>query len=499
MPMSRRQFALSTAAAVTVYGNGVMAQQVKRPNVVFVLSDDWRWDAMSAAGSKIIKTPNIDRIANEGARFANAFCTTSLCSPSRASFLSGMYPHIHGVVDNFTDYPIDKYPSYHASLSQAGYATAYIGKWHMGEGDDSHRKPFDYWASHKGQGQYYDTEFHVSERVAPGSTETKGERKVIKGYYTHVVTQLALDWIKRAPRPFSLQLGHKAPHGKWYPEPKYEHAFDNLDIKKPPLDQLVNEGTPDWVKKRVATWHGIDGPLYEMKDFADFIRGYYGTILSVDDSIGALYAALQEMGELDNTIFVVAGDNGFLLGEHASIDKRTAWEESIRIPMLVRYPPAIAKGTVVDELVMNMDLAPTVLDLTNVKPPAAAPKMQGLSTKPLFGKTKPKDWRKSVYYQYNFEKEFPYTPNVRAVRTDEWIYMHYPNGGSAPDTEKAELYNIKTDSREMNNLIDKPQYAAKQRELKAELLRLQTVTGALPDKMPQSPALSFAMPDAAIR
>ena len=499
MPISRREFALTTAAAAVANGKGVLAQPVKKPNVVFVLADDWRWDAMSCAGHSFLKTPNIDRIAYEGVRFENAFCTTSLCSPSRASFLSGMYPHIHGVVDNFTDYPIDRLPSYHASLSQAGYATAYIGKWHMGEGDDSHRRPFDYWASHKGQGQYYDTEFNVSERAGPGSSEVKGERNVIKGYYTHVVTQLAIEWIKRAPRPFSLQLGHKAPHGKWYPEPKYQHVFDDLDIKKPPLDTLVNEGTPDWVKKRVATWHGIDGPLYEMKDFGDFVRGYYGTILSVDDSIGAIYAALQEMGELDDTIFVVAGDNGFLLGEHASIDKRTAWEESIRVPLLVRYPPAIPKETVVKEMVMNIDLAPTLLDLAKVKPPAGAPTMQGVSTRPLLGKARPGNWRKSIYYQYNFEKEFPYTPNVRAVRTDEWIYIHYPNGGTAPDTEMAELYNIKGDSREMNNLIGKPQFAARQRELQAELVRLQTVTGALPDRMPQSPALSFAMPDAAIR
>jgi len=500
MPMNRRQFAMSTTAAIVATANGgVEAQPVKRPNVIFILSDDLRWDALGCTGSKFMKTPNIDRIAHEGANFANAFCTTSLCSPSRASFLSGMYPHIHGVVDNFTDYPVDRLPSYHSSLSKAGYATAYIGKWHMGEGDDSHRRPFDYWASHKGQGQYYDTEFHVSERVAPGSAETKGERKVIKGYYTQVVTDLAVEWIKRAPRPFSLQLGHKAPHGKWYPEPKYQHVFDDLDIKKPPMDQLVNEGTPDWVKKRVATWHGIDGPLYEMKDFGDFVRGYYGTILSVDDSVGAIMAALEQMGELDNTIIAFAGDNGFLLGEHASIDKRTAWEESIRIPFLMRYPPAIPKGTVVNDMVMNMDLAPTVLELTRTAPIAGSPKMQGVSTKPLFGDKPPKNWRKSIYYQYNFEKEFPYTPNVRAVRTDEWIYIHYPNGGTAPDTEMSELYNINGDSREMNNLIAKPQYAKKLAELKTELVRLQTTTGALPDRMPQSPQLSFAMPDAAIR
>jgi len=219
----------------------------------------------------------------------------------------------------------------------------------------------------------------------------------------------------------------------------------------------------------------------------------------MDDNIGYVLKKLEEMGELDNTIIAFAGDNGFLLGEHASIDKRTAWEESIRIPLLMRYPKAIPRGKVVDEMVMNIDLAPTVLDLTGVPPIAGAPKMQGVSAKPLFGKTAPANWRMSIYYQYNFEKEFPYTPNVRAVRTKDWIYIHYPNGGNVADTEKAELYNVKSDSREMNNLINEPQHRVRLAEMKAELVRLQEVTGALPDRMPQSPQLSFAMPDAAIR
>ena len=203
----------------------------------------------------------------------------------------------------------------------------------------------------RGRGRYYDTPFNVD-----------GQRQVIKGYYAHVVTNLATEWLKTARRPFSLTVGHKAPHGLWIPEPKYEHAFDNVVIRKPET-AVPGPGTPDWVSRRIKTWHGIDGPLYGSKDFDTFIRTYHETILSVDDSVGQIYEALRAMGELDNTIFLFAGDNGFLLGEHASIDKRTMWEESIRIPLLVRYPDAMRDARVVDRMVLNLDVAPSVLDL----------------------------------------------------------------------------------------------------------------------------------------
>src|SRR5262245_11735746 len=376
--INRRQF-LQTAATAAALGPFIgCGRAARRPNVVFVLSDDLRWDCMSVAGHPFLKTPNIDRIANEGVRFKNAFCTTSLCSPSRASFLSGLYAHGHRVINNFTEFPAT-IPSYPQRLHDSGYHTAYIGKWHMGEGNDEKRPGFDYWASHKGQGQYYDTPFNLD-----------GQRQVIKGYYSHVVTNLATDWLKSARRPFSLILGHKAPHGLWVPEPKYEHAFDNVDVKKPPT-ATIGPGAPDWVTGRIKTWHGIDGPLYGTNDFGKFIRTYHATILSVDDSIGQLYETLRRLGELDNTIFLFAGDNGFLLGEHASIDKRTMWEESIRIPLLVRYPEGITDPRVVDRMVLNIDLAPSVLDLCGEAP---LTNVHGTSFKPLAqGRDTP--WRSS--------------------------------------------------------------------------------------------------------
>jgi arylsulfatase A-like enzyme len=498
---TRRQFLATSVAvtATTLLGGAPAIRRQRPPNVLFMLTDDQRWDAMSCVGDRFfpaLRTPNMDRLASEGVRFANAFCTWSLCSPSRASFLSGMYPHVHGVRDNFTDYPITRLPSYHSHLKRAGYRTAYVGKWHMGEGKDAHRPPFDFWASHAGQGHYQDTEFNVSRTIDSTAFDVQGRRQVLKGYYTHVVTDLAVDWLKTVRPPFSLQIGHKAPHGRWFVEPKYEHLFDAVPVVKPDTASLLTPGTPDWVRRRVKTWHGIDGPLYETNDYGVFVRTYHATIPSVDDSLGEILETLRARGELDNTIVAFAGDNGFLLGEHASIDKRTAWEESIRIPLLVRFPEAIRAPKVIDEMVLNTDLAPTVLDLAGVA--RIAPAMQGRSTRPLLD-GKSAGWRTSWYYQYDFEKAFPYTPNVRAVRTADWKYIHYPNGPGRPDTEMAELYHLADDPKEQRNLVADPAARGKLAELRTELRRLQRVTGALPDRMPIDPKLSFDMPAASIR
>lgn len=477
--ISRRQFLAAAAAAASV--GAPACRRTRRPNVVFVITDDQRWDCLGCAGHPFLKTPHIDRIAAEGVRFANAFVTDSLCSPSRASFLSGLYAHTHGVRNNFTEFP-ESLPSYPKTLQAAGYATAYIGKWHMGENNDEHRAGFDSWASHKGQGKYYDTEFNVN-----------GKRQVIKGYYTHIVTSMATDWLKSAKRPFSLEVGHKAPHGLWIPEPKYEHAYDNVSVSRP-ASATPGPGTPDWVKRRIKTWHGIDGPLYGAKDYDTFVKTYLETILSADDSVGEIYETLRAMGELDNTIFVFAGDNGFLLGEHASIDKRTAWEESVRIPLLLRYPGLVREPRVVHDMVLNMDLAPTLAELCGT----GFPQTSGRSFKRLL-EGNSTGWRTSWLYEYNFENEFPYTPNVRAVRTADWKYIHYPNGDGQPDTEMAELYNLKSDPLEAHNLIDAPDAQPKLVELKTELLRLQQESGGLPDQMPINPQLRFEMPAAAIR
>src|SRR5262249_50373480 len=231
-----------------------------------------------------------------------------------------------------------------------------------------------------------------------------------------------------------------------------------------PATATLPAGTPDWVRKRIKTWHGIDGPLYETNDYGVFRRSYLATLLSVDDAVGRVFDLLTSIGELDNTVIAYAGDNGFLLGEHASIDKRTAWEESMRIPFLLRYPEIAKTPRVVNEMVLNMDLAPSLVEIGGG---IGFPKVAGMSFVPLLRGERPAGWRKSFLYEYNFEKEFPYTPNVRAVRTDDWKYIHYPNGGSQPPTEKAELYNPAPDPPRAKNPIADPAPPTKPTELTA--------------------------------
>jgi len=470
-----------------------------RPNVVVIFTDDQRWDCLGIMPKPLLgmKTPHLDRLAREGALFENMFVTTSLCSPSRASFLSGLYAHSHDVMNNFTDYPTDL-ASYPRRLQESGYNTAYIGKWHMGEQDDQKRPGFDYWITHKGQGKYYDTTFNIN-----------GTRRLVKGYYTTRVTEMAADWLKnkrKTEKPFMLILGHKAPHGPFVPEDKYKNIYDDVPVAYP--ETAFNlETKPKWVTERLDTWHGIYGPLYGFrKDFPDknpegvdifgtFVRSYAGTIKSVDDSVGEIYKTLQEIGQLDNTLIVFTSDNSFLLGEHGMIDKRTMHEESIRVPLLVRYPKLIKPGTVIKQQVLNIDLAPSIVDICRIRP---LKNIHGLSWKHLLGGDD-KSWRKSWLYEYNYEKQFPYTPNVRGVRTDEWKYVHYPHGDGGPDRHMAELYNLKEDPNETYNLINDPKYASVVKELKAELARLLKQTGALPDEMPLDEGVKMELPEESIR
>jgi arylsulfatase A-like enzyme len=454
-----------------------------RPDVVFILTDDQRWDAMSCAGHPHLKTPHLDRIAAEGARFANAFCTTSLCSPSRASYLSGLYAHAHGVVNNFTDFPKDL-PSFPRRLQEAGYETAYIGKWHMGEEDDARRPGFDFWMSHKGQGKYVDTEFNIN-----------GERRVVPGYYTRVVTDAAVDWLcRRGDRPFCLILGHKAPHSPNDPEAKYAGAFDAAEIRLPPSASDL-AGKPDWVRQRIPTWHGIKGPLWGSPDFPTFVRRYWSTLLSVDDSVGRIVEALNAAGRLGRTLLVFAGDNGFFLGEHGMMDKRTMHEPSIRVPLLVRYPPLVKGPRTIREMALNVDLAPSVLDICGARP---IERVHGMSFKRLLGGDAA-GWRTSWHYAYDYEKQFPYTPNVRGVRTDAWKYIHYPHGDGGPDRHRAELYDLREDPLELHNRVDDPAAAGMLKALRSDLERRMKETGALPDRMPIDEGIKTDLPEKSIR
>lgn len=491
--------ALSLGFALGCSRSASQAVDVKRPNVVFVLTDDQRWNTIGLADSSVMSTPNIDRLGKEGIYFPNAFCTTSLCSPSRASILGGLYAHTHGVSNNFTDYP-DDLPTFPRQLQKAGYETAYIGKYHMGEKDDSKRPGFDHFVTHRGQGKYFDTEFRFNG----------GERKVVKGYYTTVVTDMALDWLENRDnedKPFLLYVGHKAPHSFYYPEKKYANAFDQADIRYPQTAFELDDN-PAWYKERLDTWHGIYGPIFDwrkdwpdrskegVKEFANMVRAYRGTILSVDDSVGRIYAHLEKTGQLDNTLFIFTTDNGLLEGEHGMVDKRTMHEGSIRIPLVVRYPgltPA-EQPKVIDQQVLTVDFAPTILDLCSADP---LPKVHGKSWRKLVqsGDT---SWRKSWYYEYDYEKQFPYTPNVRGVRTDRWKYIRYPHGDGSPDQIKPELYEIRSDPNETRNLAGDTRYADVEKRLAAELERLMDqVEGSR--NMPIYEGIKKELPDEDIR
>ncbi len=474
------------------------AAAAEKPNVLYILCDDLRPEAIGCLGSKHVKTPHIDALAKRGVTFLNTFCTTSLCSPSRASILTGLYAHRHGVRDNFTELP-KNLPQWPAALQSEGYKTAYIGKWHMGENNDDPRPGFDWFISHKGQGKYFDTEWNVNGQ----------KRETPVGYYTHVVTDYALNWLteRKSNEPWALCLGHKAPHSFYFPEPKYEHAFDDIKVTYPVSSTLLDD-KPDWIRQRLTTWHGIYGPLFEWRkkfpdarpeavaDFERMVHAYWGTVLSVDDSVGRMTEFLEKTGQLDNTVIIFMGDNGLLEGEHGMVDKRTMHEPSIHIPMIAAGP-GLPAGKKIEAQVLTLDVAPSILDLCGAAPLA---NVQGRSVKAVCNGGDP-EWRDAWFYEYNYEKQFPYTPNIRGVRTDDWKFMHYPHGDGGPDRHMAELYDLKNDPQEVTNLAEHKDYAAKRHELESRLGTLLAKEGLTldADKMPLDAGIKTELPDQKIR
>ncbi|MGA1617579.1 MAG: sulfatase [Pirellulales bacterium] len=487
----------ATMIAMLLMSPSADADTASRPNVLFILCDDLRPDAVGCLGSKHVKTPHIDAVAADGVCFTNSFCTTSLCSPSRASILTGLYAHAHGVRNNFTELPANL-ATWPGRLQQEGYETAYIGKWHMGEGNDSPRPGFDWFVSHKGQGKYFDTEWNVNGQ----------RRETPAGYYTTVVTDYCLDWLgQQQDKPWALCLGHKAPHSFYFPEPKYEHAFDDVTVRYP-ASAFALETQPDWIKQRLPTWHGIYGPLFDWRkkfpdrrpeavtDFQRMVRAYWGTVLSVDDSVGRLVAFLKETGQYDNTVIVFMGDNGLLEGEHGMVDKRTMHEPSIRVPLIARGPGLPAGATVAGQ-VLTEDIAPSILDLCAAAPLAD---IDGRSWRQLAAGDDP-DWRTAWVYEYDYEKQFPYTPNIRGIRTDRWKFVRYPHGDGSPDRHTSELYDLKTDPLELTNLAEDPDFAERRAELERRLATELAALGLTPesDTMPLDEGIKTELPDEKIR
>ena len=484
------------------------SEEVKKPmNVVYIMCDDHSYQTISAYDQRYMQTPNIDRIANEGVRFTNSFVANSLSGPSRACMLTGKHSHANGFTDNTTTFDGNQ-QTFPKLLQANGYQTAMIGKWHL----VSEPTGFNYWDILIGQGDYYNPKFIKN-----------GERVQREGYATNIVTDLAINWmdsIRDKSKPFCLFIHHKAPHRTWMPDlcdldlyddvtyPMPENFYDKYEGRIPASKQemsiikdmdLVYDLKMADKENEIHTTTGLEeagrnmynalnpeqkavwdkhydpiiakfkqdkltGKALAEWKYQQYMHDYMRVIHSIDRNIGRLLNYLEKIGELDNTIIVYTSDQGFFLGEHGWFDKRFMYEECQRMPLIIRYPKAIKAGSTSNAISMNVDFAPTFLDFAGVDIPSD---IQGASLKPILvneGKT-PADWRKAAYYHYY---EYPAEHSVKrhyGIRTQDFKLIHFYN-----DIDEWEMYDMKADPREMNNVFGKPEYAEKQKEL-MQLLR----------------------------
>ena len=492
----------------------------EHPNIIFIMSDDHTAQAISAYGSTLTNTPNLDRLADEGAIFNNSYVTNSICAPSRAVMLTGKYSHLNGKRDNKDEFDSSQ-QTFPRLLHDEGYATALIGKWHL-ETTPQGFDTYQYLTDSRGQGVYYNPHFNRN-----------GEIIQEPGYVTDIITERSLEFIDEAvseDKPFMLLMHQKAPHRNWMPSPEHLGEFEDVTFPLPDTfydDYESREFAEDadmrisglymsqdmklhpeyfggvetgtggqatyapsamagWeeeyshmTEEQRAAWDAVYQPINEEfaaanlsgKELAEwkyqrYMRDYLATAQSVDDSVGEVLDYLDKNGLAENTIVVYTSDQGFYLGEHGWFDKRWMYEESFHMPLLMRYPPVIPAGEVVEDMVMNLDFAPTFLDLTHKAIPED---MQGVSMRPVIdgGKT-PDDWRTSVYYHYY---EYPHGwHNVRrhfGVRTDRYKLINYYNERSW------ELFDLQEDPEELHNVYDDPNYADVVEDMTEELDRLR--------------------------
>lgn len=454
----------------------------RRPNILFVMSDDHASHAMSCYGSRINETPHIDRIANEGIRFDNCFCTNSICSPSRASILTGTYNHLNGVksIDDHFDGRQQTFPKL---LQQHGYQTAIVGKWHLGHGGHANPTGFDYWSVLDGQGEYFNSEF----------LEANGSYR-IEGYVTDVIADLSLDWLrKRDPdKPFMLMCHHKAPHRPWQPDERHSRMYEDVEIPYPETfdddyanrSQAAVEAKMRIGRDMVTTDTKGDPPegLTEEEakrwKYQRYIKDYLRCVASIDDNVGRLLDYLDEEGIAEDTVVIYTSDQGFFLGDHGWFDKRFMYEESLRMPFIVRYPRAIAPGSVTEAMALNVDFAQTFLDYAQIEAPAD---MQGHSLRPIWEGETPADWRTSMYYRYWMHlDEHHNVYSHYGIRTHRYKLIYYyaqalgtPGSVDENRPPEWELFDLEQDPCEMRNVYGEPGYEAVVSELKAELHRLQ--------------------------
>ena len=442
-------------------------------NIVLMLSDDHRYDFLGFKedAPKFLETPNLDRLAREGAHLANAFVTTSLCSPSRASILTGQYMRRHHVVDNQRPVPAGTrfFPEY---LQEAGYRTAYVGKWHMGHENDEPRKGFHHWVSFPGQGVYFDPVLNLN-----------GKRKAFKGYLADVLADQAISWLDaaapdaKAGKPFFLQVGFKAVHYPFQPAPRHDDRYTGKAIDYPETMANTEENylsQSRWIRERRYGIHGIDHMqtgAFDKDPVPSFDKLYHDfceTVHGLDENIGRILDRLDKLGLAKDTLVLYLSDNGFALGEHGFYDKRDAFEESIRIPMVLRAPGLVKPGTTINRMILNVDVAPTILDFARVQLPVK-PKMDGRSFLPLLKAKNAEQrrripWREHFVYEYHWEWNFPATPTTFAIRTDREKYVFYHGLW-----DRNGYYDLTTDPHERHNLISLPAHRERILELRERL------------------------------
>ena len=496
-------------AAVLVFlaavGMKASAADDARPNILFIMSDDHAYQALGCYGSKMNKTPNLDRIAKEGIRFERCFVTNSICGPCRAVILTGKYSHLNGFTRNGNTFNGDQ-QTVAKLLQKGGYQTAVVGKWHLRSAPTG----FDYYHILQGQGPYYNPAMKTPDGVVRHT-----------GYTTDIITDEALKWLKTSrdkSKPFFLVYQHKAPHRNWQPGPKYLDKYNDVTIPEPEtlFDDYKNRASPAanqtmtierhmnandlklvpnrslnpeqakvWNKAYAAKNAAFKKAALTGKElvrwkYQRYMKDYLRCIDSVDENVGRVLDYLDEAGLSKNTIVIYTSDQGFYLGEHGWFDKRWMYQESLRTPLMIRWPGKITPGTVNDQFVSNLDFAETFLDVASLAIPSD---MQGRSMKPILLGQAPKDWRKSFYYHYY---EFPGPHSVRrhyGIRTERYKLISYYRVG------EWELFDMRSDPQEMRSVYADPKYAATVKDLKGQLADLRTqykddgsVVGAPPQK-----------------
>ncbi len=488
------------------FGGAVCGSELRRPNILFIFSDDHAYQAISAYGDsrKLVETPNLDRLAREGMRFDRCLVTNSICGPSRATVLTGKYSHRNGFYNNTNSVFDGSQTTFHKLLGAASYQTAVVGKWHL----ISDPVGFDFWQILPGQGAYYNPPMNRN-----------GEKVVVEGYATDIITDVSIDWLKKRDRtrPFLLMCQHKAPHREWEPALRHLSADNGRVYPEPPTlfddysgrgvaarDQdmtLANTMTDKDLKlvapkglkpEQLEAWNAYYEPLnaayrekkLEGKDlvrwrYQRYMHDYLACVRAVDENVGRILKYLDDEGLAENTMVVYSADQGFFLGEHGWFDKRWIYEESLRAPLLVRWPGVVKPGGTCRELVSNLDFAETFLEAAGQPVPA---EMQGRSLVPLLRGETPQDWRKSFYYQYY---EYPQPHHVRphyGVVTDRYKLVKFYGTGE----DYSELFDLQKDPQELRSVLDESGYAKVRQDLEAELGKLRKDLGVPDTVTPES-------------